>query len=102
MSAITSFEVLCPQAETVTKEINPAPALSDLKGKKIALIWTAFTNGDTLADALANSISQSYKETLTVNLTPGKGVAWGTYPDESLTDLVKEAGVDAAVVLVGG
>jgi hypothetical protein len=36
-----------------------------------------------------------------VKLPSGRDVAWGDYPDDSLTEVVRESGIDAAMVAVG-
>jgi len=102
MSAGALYEVVSPLGKSGAKRIAPAPSLTSLENKKIALIWTIFTNGDVLADALGDFLRQRFKGTKTVKLPAGKEVHWGDYPDESIEDVVKEAGVDAAIVLVGG
>lgn len=96
------YEVVRPMAKSRIKQIIPARPLTALDNKKIALIWTIFSNGDVLADALINEMIQRYKGVGMVKLPAGKKVKWGEYPDESIEDVVKEARVDAAIVLVGG
>lgn len=97
-----TYEVASPLGKSIVKEISPAHPIPQLAGKKLALIWTIFTNGDILADALTDLLHERFEDIETVKLPAGKGVKWGDYPDESIEDVVKEAGVDAAIVLVGG
>jgi len=102
MQAGKVYEVVRPLGKSFMKDISPAHPLPQLEGKRIALIWTIFTNGDVLADALVDLLDKRFKDIETVKLPAGKGVEWGDYPDESIEDVVREAGVDAAIVMVGG
>lgn len=43
---------------------------------------------------------KNYKKVKIVKLPPGKNVPWGAYPDESLSELVREEKIDAAVFLI--
>ena len=97
-----AYEVVSPLGKSLVKEISPAHPIPQLAGKKIAFIWTIFTNGDVLADTLMDLLHERFKDIETAKLPAGKEVMWGDYPDESIEDVVKEAGVDAAIVLVGG
>ena len=96
------YEVVRPLGKSGVKEITPALPLAKLEGKKIAFIWTIFTNGDVLADALSEILHHRYPGLQTVKLPAGRNIKWGDYADESIEDVVREAGVDAAIVLVGG
>ena len=102
MAIDSLYEVVRPTGNSGIKEISPAPPLAKLEGKKIAFIWTIFTNGDVLADALSEILHHRYTTLQTVKLPAGKKINWGDYADESIEDVVREAGVDAAIVLVGG
>jgi hypothetical protein len=95
------YEVVGPLGKSAPKKITPAHPLSQLHGKRIALIWTIFSNGDLLADTLMDLLHNRFKDIETVKLPAGKNAKWGDYPDESIEDVVKEAGVDAAVITVG-
>ena len=102
------YEVLSPigEAETTTRQgkekIPSAPPLGSLKGKKIGLLWTVFTNGDILAEALGDWLTKRYPGLECVKLMPGRNLQWGDYPDLSLPDLAREMGIDAAIVTAGG
>ncbi len=96
------YEVVRPLGRSGVKEITPAPPLAKLDRKKIALIWTIFTNGDVLADALSEVLRRRYSGLQTVKMPAGRKAKWGDYADESIEEVVREAGVDAAIVLVGG
>ncbi len=59
MAAQPLYEVVSPvgQAEVLRDERkvgrkSPAASLADLNGKKIGLVWTVFTNGNVLLEAL--------------------------------------------------
>lgn len=97
-----AYEVVSPLGKSLVKEMSPARPIPQLAGKRIAFIWTIFTNGDILADVLTDLLHERFKDIETVKLPAGKEVKWGDYPDESIEDVVREAGVDAAIVLVGG
>ena len=101
MQAYKAYNVVSPLGELVTQNISPAPPLVDLEGKRIGFIWTIYTNGDVLAEALMDLLGKRFKDIKTVKLTAGKGVSWGDYPDESIEEVVKEASVDAVIVTVG-
>jgi hypothetical protein len=102
------YHVVSPvgEAETTTREgrnnIPAAPPLANLTGQKIGLLWTVFTNGDILLNALADWITRKFPGVECVKLMPGRTLAWGDYPDLSLPDLAREMGVDAAIVTAGG
>jgi hypothetical protein len=102
MQADNRFEVMSPVGQPVAKKISPAPPISKMEGKKIGLMWTIYTNGDVLADALIESLGKRIKDIETVKLPSAKGRRWGEYPDESVEDVVREAGVDGIIVTVGG
>jgi len=102
------YEVVSPigEAQTTTRQgkekIPSAPPLADLKGKKIGLLWTVFTNGDILLEALADWITKRHPGITCVKLMPGRNLNWGDYPDLSLPELAREMGIDAVIVTAGG
>ncbi len=102
------YEVVSPlgEAQTTTRQgkekIPSAPPLARLQGKKIGLIWTVFTNGDILLEALADWIAKRYPGLECVKLMPGRNAKWGDYPDLSLPEYAREQGIDAAIVTAGG
>lgn len=102
------YDVVSPvgEAETTTRQgkekIPSAPPLVGLAGKKIGLLWTVFTNGDILLEAMADWIAKRYPGLECVKLMPGRNLNWGDYPDLSLPELAREMGVDAAIVTAGG
>ena len=91
-----------PRSGFTAGKIAPAAPVKDLNGKKIGLIWAAFTNGDVFLEALAGSLAERFKGLQFVKLPAGKGLHWGDHPHESIADLAKEAELDAAIAAVGG
>ena len=106
MSVKPLYEVLSPlgqdpQATGAGPAKISAPPLADLKGKKIALIWTVFANGNIVLEAFADLLSRRYPGMEFVKLPPGRNAKWGQSPERSLTELVRENGIDAAIVAAG-
>jgi len=96
------YEVVSPAGKPSTKEIpRLASAGLDLAGKKVGLVRIPFPNGDVLLETMADLMKKRFKGLEFVKLPSGKGLAWGDYPDSSLTGLVKESGIAAALVAVG-
>jgi len=81
--------------------IEPAAPLTDLNGKKIGLVWTVFSNGNVLLEAFRDLLKQRYPDINCLEFPPGKGLRWGDYPDASLPEAAREAGLDAAIVTMG-
>ena len=114
-AAAPVYEVVSPLGEPIAEKtttdprsgmkpgkITPAAPVRDLNGKKIGLIWSAFTNGDVFLEAMANSLAERFKGLEFVKLPAGKGLHWGDHPHESMADLAREARLDAAIAGVGG
>ena len=106
MSAKPLYEVLSPVGQSpASPGAVPvkfgAPPLADLKGKKLALIWTVFANGNVVLEAFAELLSKRYPDMEFVKLAPGRKAKWGQAPERSLTELVRENGIDAAIVAAG-
>ncbi|MFC1910980.1 hypothetical protein ACFLXC_06910 [Chloroflexota bacterium] len=97
-----SYEVVSPLGKCGTKNVKPALPVDRFEGAKIGLFWTIFTNGDVLAGMLDEELNRRFEKVEVVRLPAGKNLKWGDYPDESIEDVVKEAGIDAAIVLIGG
>ena len=102
MESLHSYAALSPVAEPLGRKISPASPLAGLEGKKIGFMWTIYTNGDLLADALMDLLHKRFVDLQTVKLPAGKAQRWGEYPDHSIEEVIEEAGVDAVVVTVGG
>ena len=102
MQVTQAYEALSPVAVPLTRKIGAAPPLASLEGKKIGFMWTIYTNSDLLAEALMDLLRKRFENLETVKLTAGKKQRWGEYPDPSIDEVVKESGVDAVIVGVGG
>ena len=109
MSTSPNFDVVSPEGRQSTEPgiggaigtFPPAPPLDDLDGKRIALIWTAFTNGNILVEAFGDLLQKRFPTMTPVKLTPGRNVQWGDYPDPSLPALAREERIDAAIITAG-
>ena len=75
--------------------------MPDLHRKTIGFIWCRMRNGDLLAQALMDLLSKHFRDLKFVRLQSGKDLEWGEYPDESLGDVIGEAGIDGAIVVIG-
>lgn len=95
------YEVVSPAGRPAVKGIAPSGAGLDLAGKKVGLVRIPFPNGDVLLEKLASLIGERFDGMEFVKLPSGKNLSWGDYPDDSLTDIAREAGIDAAMVAVG-
>ncbi len=96
------YEVVSPAGKPIN--VSPSGAAStglDLTGKKIGLVLIPFPNGDTLLEMLAGLLKQKYDGLDVIKIPSGKNLSWGEYPDPSLTQVVQEAGINAALVAVG-
>jgi hypothetical protein len=100
------YEVLSP----IGLEIEPAgtrgsrfsaPPLGKLNGSRIGLVWTVFPNGHLVLDAFADLLAKRYEDIEFLKLPPGRHALWGQNPDSSLTEVVRETGVDAVIVAAG-
>lgn len=83
-----------------TQQSGSSP-LDRLEGKRIGLIWTAFTNGDLVLRALQGHLAKRFSGLEFVDVMPGKGLRWGDHPEPSIADLAREARIDAAIVTAG-
>ncbi len=107
MSTQPLYEVVSPVGEDAPSSSGRgqakfcAPPLADLNGKKIALIWTVFANGNIVLEAFARLLSQRYPGMEFIKMPPGRNAKWGQSPERNLTDLVRESGIDAAIVAAG-
>jgi hypothetical protein len=78
-----------------------APPVVDLKGRKLGLVWTVFTNGDILLHAFRDLLRERYPDMSFVELPPGRNVRWGDHPEQNVGELARERGIDAAIVTAG-
>ncbi len=105
MAAQALYEVVSPVGQDVasgegrkTDRKSPAAPLGDLNGKKIGLVWTVFTNGNILLEALRDLLERRYQGLEFVELAPGRNLRWGDYPDKSIGPWAREHEIDAAIV----
>ena len=96
------YEVLSPLGRSAAESIPSAPPLPYLNDKRIGFVWNIFTNGDLLAESLADLLVQRFETLKFVNLPSGKKGKWGEYAYKDFPDVVREAGVDAVISVVGG
>ena len=71
--------------------------LAGLEGRRIGLFWNGFTNGNLLLEALADILGKRCRGLSFVKLPAGRELDWGHYPERSLTDIVREYAIDAAI-----
>jgi len=83
------------------KKTFGAPALDGLRGKKLGLIWTAFANGDTVLRAFREHLSKRFDDLELIEMMPGRDLAWGDHPHQSIAELAREHGIDGAIVAAG-
>lgn len=93
------YEVLSPLGRSSATEIVSSAGI-ELHGKKVALVPMMIRNSDVLLESLANLLEKRFSEIQFIKLPPGEGNT-GDFLDESFTDMVKEAGIDAAIVGCG-
>jgi hypothetical protein len=96
------YEVVSPLGRSTAGPIPFASPLTGFNGRTIGFVWTIFTNGDTLADIFTDLLRERFDDIKFVKLPSGKTAKWGDYPLPDLPDVVKEAGADAVIALVGG
>ena len=106
MSSEPVYEIVSPVGDDRNSladsgHIAPAPPLQDLIGRKIGLIWTEFTNGDVLLEAFEALLGKRYPSLRFVKMAPGRNTEWGGSPDPTLTELVREQQIEAAIVTAG-
>ena len=100
------YDVVSPagdirDAKEAAKKYSSAAPLADLKGKRLGLCWTAFTNGDIVLRAFQEHLGKRYPELELVDLMPGRGLRWGEHPDPSIAELAREQHLDAALITAG-
>lgn len=103
------YEVVSPVGKPAAQKKSPdarskpgTSALPDLHGKKIGLIWVRFNNGNVLLEAFRDLLAKRFNDLDFTKLPPGRGLTHEDHPDESIGDIAREAGIDAAIVTVGG
>jgi hypothetical protein len=100
-SSKSVYDVINPLGNVVTENVSLAPSLANIQSKKIGFLWTGFVYGDELAEAFIRLISERFQDIKVVKLPSGSNQKWGDPPDESITQVVKDSGVDAVIVTVG-
>ena len=99
------YEVVSPIGDpgdaTQTTKQSCAASLADLKGKKLGLVWTAFTNGDIVLHAFRDHLAKRYADLEFVEMAPGRNLRWGDYPDPSIGELALELALDGAIITAG-
>ncbi len=106
MSSEPVYEVVSPVGQEsdgkglkpLGEAISAAGPVAHLSGKKVGLIWTTFSNGNILLEALGELLSKRFPGLELVKLPPGRNLNWGDYPDRSLSSLAREQKLDAAIV----
>jgi hypothetical protein len=92
------YDVLSPEGEEIdeARAAGAAPVAA-LGGRTVGLFWNGFTNGNLFLESLAAILSRRFPGARFVRLPGGRGIDWGQYPDRTLTDIVREYGIDAAI-----
>ncbi len=71
------WELVTPNGVIKQAQIDPAPRITTLEGKTVALRWNGKNNGDVLLDRLAELITKKFPSTKVVK----------TYKDPSLNTI---------------
>ena len=94
-----TYEVVSPVGKSRSTTTISSASI-DLSGKKVALVPMMIRNSDVLLESLANLLAKRFAGIQFVKLPPGEGKA-GDFLDDSFTGMVKETGIDAAIVGCG-
>ena len=100
------YDVVSPlgdanDAKGALRKTASAAPLADLKGKRLGLCWTAFTNGDIVLRAFQEHLGKRYPDLEFVDLMPGRGLRWGDHPEPDIAELARELRLDAALITAG-
>ena len=99
------YEVVSPLGDAsdaaVQKREIAAPALESLKGKKLGLVWTVFSNGDLVLRAFREHLAKRFPDLQFVEMAPGRGLNWGDHPDHTIGSVARELAIDGAIVTAG-
>ena len=100
------YEVVSPVGDARDARQAPrkhacAPPLADLKGRKLGLVWTAFSNGDIVLHAFREHLARRHPDLEFVEMAPGRSLKWGDHPDPSIAELAREHGIDGAIISAG-
>jgi hypothetical protein len=86
-----TLEVLTPMGKTISRaDLHPAPRLTDLRNRKICLMWNGKKHGDVLLKRLAEVLGNRFEDTEFVELPSGEGREWSEYPDEETIGAMAE------------
>ena len=100
------YKVVSPLGEQApgldTGKSSSGPDVRDLHGKKIGMVWAAFTNGNVLLESFMDLLPERFDGIDFIKIPSGENLSWGDHPDVSIGKVAKEAGVDAAIISVGG
>ena len=94
-----TYEVVSPVGRSPATTTASSASI-DLSGKKVALVPMMIRNSDVLLESLSYLLAKRFSGIQFVKLPPGEG-NFGDFLDESFTGMVKEAGIDAALVGCG-
>lgn len=99
------YEVVSPVGDAndaeVQKRAIAAPPLANLKGKKLGLVWTVFSNGDLVLRAFRQHLEKRFPDLQFVEMSPGRGLNWGDHPDHTIGAVARELAIDGAIVTAG-
>ena len=97
------FEVVWPLGKCVTASVRAAPALADLNGKTVGLLWNWGFRGDEIYSTLTEELLKTYPA---VRILDQKVFGTTHGPDErqyvaELPALLQQHGCDAVISAVG-
>ena len=98
-----TLEVFTPIGKAVSGAgLKPAPRLSDLRNKKICMMWNGKKHGDVLLKRLAGVLGNRFENTEFIELPSGEGRDWSEYPDEeTIAAMAERCGCDAVIGAIG-
>jgi hypothetical protein len=100
------YEVVSPAGdegdsnEGAKAAIAAAP-LTTLKGKKLGLVWTVFSNGDLVLRAFRDHLRKRFPDLEFIEMPPGRGLNWGDHPNPTIGEMARELAIDGAIVTAG-
>jgi hypothetical protein len=102
-AASVALEVLTPTGKTISRaDLHPAPRLTDLRDKKICLMWNGKKHGDVLLKRVAEVLGKKFENAEFVELPSGEGREWSEYPDEeTIAAMAEKRNCDAVIGAIG-
>lgn len=97
-----TYDVVWPSGRTTGPKVGTQQGLSDLSGKKIALVWDHLFKGDEILAALQKRVSIGHDDVEFIDHDNFIGTFaddYGVFPQ--LSEQLRASGADAAVVAVG-